>query len=110
MRASEVNKRSSRIAAAALTGGLSALPIAAVGRAGGGAATSAAQGLGNFLASVSNAGLNATLEAAGLEYLIGQSVPDILAAILDLVAGPASTLDEAAARDAVFAGFALTDS
>ena len=63
----------------------------------------AGQQLGNFFTGVSSAGLEQTLRSVGLEQFIGGSATDILAALLDVVAGPASTLDEVAARDAVVA-------
>ena len=63
----------------------------------------AGQQLGNFLTGVSSAGLEQTLRSVGLEQFVGGSAADILGALLDVVAGPASTLDEVAARDAVVA-------
>ncbi len=66
-------------------------------------ATAAAQQLGNFFSGVAESGLESALQESGLGQFVGQSATDILAAMLDLIAGPASTLDESAARDAVVA-------
>jgi hypothetical protein len=71
------------------------------GSAGGSPATTTAQGLGSFLSSVASSNLEEALTAVGLEDLIGEPVADLIAAILELIAGPASTLEIAAARDAL---------
>ena len=92
-------------------GGAAALSIRGSGSGGAGEggvgsaspAATAGQRLGNFFTGVSSAGLDRTLRSIGLEQFVGGSKSDILAALLDVVAGPASTLDEVAARDAVVA-------
>ena len=76
------------------------------GSGGGGSAipaTAAAQQIGSLFAGVAESGLEETLRTIGLEQFIGSSAADILAALLEWIAGPASALDEAAARDAVVA-------
>jgi hypothetical protein len=77
------------------------------GGTGGGAAggTSAAVGtarnLGGFLSSVADVGLEKTLRDRGLESVVGKSAADVTDALLDEFAGPASTLDNALARESL---------
>jgi len=77
------------------------------GATGGGAATvtSAAVGtarnLGGFLSSVADVGLEKTLRDRGLESVVGKSASDVTDALLDEFAGPASTLDNALARESL---------
>ena len=75
------------------------------GGAGGAAATSAAVGtarnLGGFLTSVADVGLEKTLRERGLESAVGKSASDVTDTLLDEFAGPASTLDNALARESL---------
>jgi hypothetical protein len=76
-------------------------PAGSSSRSGGSAAIGTARNLGAFLASVGQIGLEATLRERGLEALIGKSAADVSDALLDEFAGPASTLDNATAREAL---------
>jgi hypothetical protein len=60
-----------------------------------------AQRLGGFISRVGEVGLAGALKEAGLSYLVGKSAAEVSAALLDKLAGPASTLDQAAAREAL---------
>ena len=75
------------------------------GGAAGGAGTSAAVGtarnLGGFLSSVADVGLEKTLREKGLESIVGKSASDLTDTLLDEFAGPASTLDNALARESL---------
>jgi len=76
------------------------------GGAGGGgtswsAGVSTAQNVGGFLSRVGNVGLAEALREVGLGDLIGRSAAEITGALLDKLAGPGSTLDQAAARQAL---------
>ncbi len=75
------------------------------GRAGSGESRSAAVGtarnLGGFLSRVSEVGFEEALRERGLENIIGKSAAEIAEALLDEFAGPASTLDNALAREAL---------
>jgi hypothetical protein len=74
------------------------------GGAGGGgtsAAVGAARNLGGFLSSVADVGLERTLRDRGLESIVGKSASDVSDALLDEFAGPASTLDNALARESL---------
>lgn len=79
---------------AALGGAAAATGRAAAGRV-------AAQRLGGFLGSVATQGLDATLEQLGLADLVGQDSTEVLEALVDRLAGPADTLEEADARAAM---------
>jgi hypothetical protein len=72
---------------------------------GGGAKTSAAVGtarnLGGFLSSVNAVGLAQALRERGLDSVVGKSAADVADAMLDEFAGPASTLDNAVARESL---------
>lgn len=74
------------------------------GGSGGGGSTRAArrvtQSLGNFLSRVGTAGLDVALQEIGLGDLVGKPAIQIARALLDKLAGPASTIDDAAARAA----------
>ena len=67
------------------------------------AAQRVAQALGGFLAGVARRGLDATLVDRGLGDLVGQGPGVVLAGIIDALAGPNRTLDEADARAALIA-------
>ena len=73
------------------------------GAVGGGtsAAVGAARNLGGFLSSVADVGLERTLRDRGLESIVGKSASDVSDALLDEFAGPASTLDNALARESL---------
>jgi hypothetical protein len=66
----------------------------------GGAARSAGQSLGGFLSSVVTVGLDEALRGIGLNDLVGRSATEVAAGLLEVLVGPASTLDDDAARDA----------
>ena len=57
--------------------------------------------LGGFLSRVGEVGLAETLRETGLGDLVGRPASEISLALLDELAGPASTLDQAAAREAL---------
>ena len=72
------------------------------GRTGGwSAGVAAAQNVGTFFSRVGVLGLREALREAGLGDLVGHSAADVSAALLDRLAGPASTLDQDAARRAL---------
>ena len=68
---------------------------------GGGAARSVAGRLGGFITNVATVGLNEALRREGLADFIGRPVREVLAAILDRLGGPSSTIDEVDARAAM---------
>jgi len=57
--------------------------------------------LGGFLVTAGTQGLQKALEELGLRDLVGKSASEVAMAILDRLAGPGSTLDEASARMAL---------
>jgi hypothetical protein len=59
-----------------------------------------ASNLGGFIRSVSSMGLRNTLDQIGVE-LAGKSVSEIVIGLLDYLGGPASTIDEVDARNAL---------
>jgi len=59
--------------------------------------------LGGFLGDVAERGLREALEERGLAELIGRDAADVLAALVDQLAGAGRTLEEAAARAAMVA-------
>lgn len=65
------------------------------------AAAHAGSMLGGFLSGVQASGLTGTLNEIGLSDLIGKTAPDVINGLLDAFVGPASTLDEEAARTAL---------
>jgi hypothetical protein len=72
------------------------------GRAGSwSAGVATAQNIGGFLSRVGEVGLADALREIGLGDLVGKPAADISAALLDKLAGPGSTLDQAAARKAL---------
>lgn len=72
------------------------------GRAGGtSAAVGTARNLGGFLSRVGEVGLEKTLRERGLEGVVGKSASDVADIMLDEFAGPASTLDNALARESL---------
>jgi hypothetical protein len=75
------------------------------GGGGGGGGSSAAVGtarnLGGFLSRVNEIGLEKTLRERGLDDIVGKSAADVADSLLDEFAGPASTLDNALARESL---------
>lgn len=67
------------------------------------AARQTGRNLGGFLARAGSSGLATALEDLGLANLMGHSATDVSMALLDALAGPANTLDDAAARAALAA-------
>lgn len=72
--------------------------LAAAGAAAGQAAVAA---LGGFLVDVVHNGLPNALEKRGLAYLIGQDVDNVLASLVDALAGSGATREEAITRAAM---------
>jgi hypothetical protein len=90
------------------TGGEPATRGGAKGVGGGGtggrgtsAAIGTARNLGGFLSRVGEVGLEKTLHERGLEGVVGKSAADVADIMLDEFAGPASTLDNALARESL---------
>lgn len=71
------------------------------GTIGGSAGRAVAQRLGGFISSVGEVGLTEALRREGLADLVGRPVQEILAALLDRLGGPASTIDDVDARTAL---------
>ena len=69
----------------------------------GGGARQTGRNLGSFLARTGSDGLAAALEELGLTKLVGYSATEVSIALLNVLAGPASTLDDSAARLALAA-------
>jgi len=85
-------------------GGASKRGGGAGGGGGGGGASAAvgtAQNLGGFLSRVGEVGLEESLRERGLDDAIGKSASDVSDTLLDEFAGPASTLDNALARESL---------
>jgi hypothetical protein len=61
----------------------------------------AAHNLGGFLSRVRDVGFEETLRERGLGRIIGKSAAEVAKTLLDEFAGPASTLDNALAREAL---------
>src|SRR5687768_7606747 len=74
-------------------------PKAAANRAVAGQA--AARRLGGFLVGIADRGVPQTLAELGLDRLIGLDSADVLSGIVDILVGPGSSLEEAAARAAM---------
>lgn len=71
------------------------------GTIGGSAARAVAQRLGGFVGAVGEVGLAEALRREGLTDLVGRPVREILAALLNRLGGPASTIDDVDARTAL---------
>ena len=71
------------------------------GSVGGGAGRRVAQRLGGFIDAVGEFGLEEALRREGLGDLIGRPLQQILAALLDRLGGPASSIDDVDARTAL---------
>ncbi len=65
------------------------------------AAAAVARALGGFVSNVATVGLDEALRRARLDALIGRSAVEILDGLLDRLGGPASTIDEVDARNAL---------
>lgn len=72
--------------------------LAAAGAAAGQAALSA---LGSFLTDVARSGLSDALEKRGMTHLVGQDADTVLASLVDALAGPGNTREDAIARAAM---------
>jgi hypothetical protein len=72
-----------------------------VGGGGTSAAVGTAQNLGGFLSRVGEVGLEKSLRERGLDDAVGKSASDVSDTLLDEFAGPASTLDNALARESL---------
>ena len=71
------------------------------GTMGGSAGRAVAQRLGGFVTAVGEVGLSGALRREGLAHLVGRPVQEILAALLNHLGGPASTIDDVDARTAL---------
>ena len=69
----------------------------------GGGARGTAQALGGFLSTVAESGLAAALQSVGLGSLEGKSPEEIALALLDVLCGPGSTIDDVDLRNALSA-------
>ncbi len=67
------------------------------------AAKRAARNLGGFLGLAAGTGLTSALRAEGLSDLVGSDTMSVLSTLVDRLAGPGNTLDDAAARAAMLA-------
>jgi hypothetical protein len=65
------------------------------------AAVGTARNLGGFLSRVGEVGLEESLRERGLDDAVGKSASDVSDTLLDEFAGPASTLDNALARESL---------
>jgi hypothetical protein len=74
---------------------------AGTGGGGASAAVGTAQNLGGFLSRVGEVGLEESLRERGLDDAVGKSASDVSDTLLDEFAGPASTLDNALARESL---------
>lgn len=61
---------------------------------------SVAAGVGSFLSTVANRGINAALESIGLGKIVGQSIESVCSAIADAISPDGSHRDDTAARRA----------
>jgi hypothetical protein len=71
------------------------------GARGGGSAAQVAANVGGFVSTVASRGLAAALDEIGLSGLIGRPVSELLDALLDVLGGPGSTIDDVDARTAL---------
>lgn len=74
---------------------------AAAGGGGGSAVIGTARNLGGFLSRIGDVGTQEALRERGLQRIVGQSAAEVAGVLLDEFAGPASTLDNALAREAL---------
>lgn len=56
--------------------------------------------VGGFLSTVASVGIRTALDEFGLGHMVGRSAPEVLAALIDVLAPAGATLQEAAARKA----------
>jgi len=68
------------------------------GTVGGSAGRAVAQRLGGFISAVGEVGLEEALRREGLADLVGRPLQEILAALLNRLGGPASSIDDVDAR------------
>jgi hypothetical protein len=71
------------------------------GMLGGSAGRAVAQRLGGFISAVAEVGLEEALRREGLADLAGRPLQEILAALLNRLGGPASSIDDVDARTAL---------
>src|SRR5690348_12048336 len=71
------------------------------GTVGGSAGRAVAQRLGGFISAVGEVGLEEALRREGLADLVGRPLQEILAALLNRLGGPASSIDDVDARTAL---------
>jgi hypothetical protein len=71
------------------------------GAIGGSSGRAVAQRLGGFIAAVGTVGLEEALRREGLADFVGRPPQEILAALLDKLGGPASSIDDVDARAAL---------
>ena len=64
------------------------------------AGKSVALKVGGFLSAVASAGIRTALDEIGLAHMVGRSAPEVLAALIDVLAPAGATHQEAAARKA----------
>jgi hypothetical protein len=64
-------------------------------------AQNTARSVGGFISSVSSVGLQRTLESYGLSEFVGKSAGEIIPALVDKLGGPASTINDSDARNAL---------
>ena len=64
-------------------------------------AQNTARSVGGFISSVGSVGLQRTLESYGLSEFVGKSAGEIIPALVDKLGGPASTINDSDARNAL---------
>lgn len=64
-------------------------------------AQNTARSVGGFISSVGSVGLQQTLESFGLSEFVGKSAGEIIPALVDKLGGPASTINDSDARNAL---------
>lgn len=64
-------------------------------------AQNTASRVGGFISSVGSIGLKQTLESYGLSDFVGKSASEIIPALVDKLGGPASTINDSDARNAL---------
>lgn len=68
---------------------------------GGKSAQNTARRVGGFISSVGSVGLRQTLESYGLSEFVGKSAGEIIPALVDKLGGPATTINDSDARNAL---------
>ena len=82
-------------------GGVARMSRGSGGTIGGSAGRAVAQRLGGFVTAVGEVGLTEALRREGLAHLVGRPTREVLAALLDHLGDPASTIDDVDARTAL---------